>query len=462
MTETTVHTRQPYNVRAHDRGADIWSGPTDNDVIFGTVYSKGPGSYDHEEMAKVWAAAFPVMFPALAGIRNTARMAVAAAAPNALDILADIAEKAAAALPVPTIGDVSRATPDALSSPAPAVAMTVPVGWLCEDLILANEKPLLTNNRERAERRAEETYKGNPAWRVTPVYADPGAATPQADALTEAFQQRVRPWMLACFGEQIAADATERNHRFLEEALELVQSCGCAAGEAHQLVDYVYGRPVGERAQEVGGVMVTLAALCLAQVIDMHEAGETELARIWTKVDAIRAKQAAKPKNSPLPGPSATPPAGERRKRKEMEARATTAEAALSAMTAEMEAERKRYLAGIQRRHVRFYRMLGRAEEAEGALHALRHEIIEAAYKAWPDAEDVGYDAGNIIEQLASERDASQERERTLREALAGLADVMERDCDVQPCAASMAPAERYLGIARNLLQPQEPANVET
>ncbi|MFM0155696.1 hypothetical protein [Paraburkholderia sediminicola] len=34
---------------------------------------------------------------------------------------------------------------------------------------------------------------------------------------------------------------------------------------------------------------------------DMHTAGETELARIWTKVEAIRAKQVAKPKHSPLP-----------------------------------------------------------------------------------------------------------------------------------------------------------------
>lgn len=117
----------------------------------------------------------------------------------------------------------------------------------------------------------------------------------------QAFQQRVQPWMMACFGPEISADSRERNHRFLEEALELVQSCGCTASEAHQLVDYVYGRPWGEPAQEAGGVMVTLAALCLANGLDMHACGETELARIWTKVEAIRAKQAAKPKHSPLP-----------------------------------------------------------------------------------------------------------------------------------------------------------------
>lgn len=115
------------------------------------------------------------------------------------------------------------------------------------------------------------------------------------------FQDRVQPWLMECFGEMIAGDREERNHRFIEEALELVQACGCSASEAHQLVDYVFARPVGEKAQEVGGVMVTLAALCLAQDLDMAAAGETELARIWTKVEQIRAKQAAKPKYSPLP-----------------------------------------------------------------------------------------------------------------------------------------------------------------
>ncbi|VTU28852.1 hypothetical protein H6CHR_03075 [Variovorax sp. PBL-H6] len=114
-------------------------------------------------------------------------------------------------------------------------------------------------------------------------------------------QARLQPWVMACFGEMIAGDREERNHRFFEEALELVQACDCMASEAHQLVDYVFGRPAGEKAQEAGGVMITLAALCLAQGLDMHEAGETELARISTKVEQIRAKQAAKPKHSPLP-----------------------------------------------------------------------------------------------------------------------------------------------------------------
>ncbi len=126
--------------------------------------------------------------------------------------------------------------------------------------------------------------------------------------MVEEFQSKVRPWLLACFGEIIAGDREERNHRFLEEALELVQACGCTAREAHQLVDYTYGREVGFPPQEVGGVMVTLAALCLANDLDMHAAGWVELDRIWGKVEQIRAKQAAKPKYSPLPeSPHPTP-----------------------------------------------------------------------------------------------------------------------------------------------------------
>lgn len=136
------------------------------------------------------------------------------------------------------------------------------------------------------------------------------------------FQKRVGQWMLACFGDKISADRVERNHRFLEESLELVQSSGCTASEAHQLVDYVFSRAMGVLSQEVGGVMVTLAALCRANDIDMRDCGETELTRIWTKVDQIRAKQAAKPRCSPLPAqlPTPTAPMGDARPRLEIRA----------------------------------------------------------------------------------------------------------------------------------------------
>jgi len=141
------------------------------------------------------------------------------------------------------------------------------------------------------------------------MYTEPSgdalARPTRGTASEKTFQSRVEPWLLECFGAEVAGNKLERSHRMLEEALELGQAVGCTREEAHQLVDYVYGRPVGETAQEAGGVMLTLAALCRAHDIDMHEAGEKELARVWAKLDAIRAKQATKPQNSPLPG--ATP-----------------------------------------------------------------------------------------------------------------------------------------------------------
>jgi hypothetical protein len=114
------------------------------------------------------------------------------------------------------------------------------------------------------------------------------------------FQNAVFAWAAHCFGADRALDKQVRNYRFLEEALELVQACGCTQDEAHQLVNYVYGRPVGEVSQEVGGVMITLAALCAAQGADMELDGNIELARVWTKVEKIRLKDKMKPLDSPL------------------------------------------------------------------------------------------------------------------------------------------------------------------
>lgn len=122
-----------------------------------------------------------------------------------------------------------------------------------------------------------------------------------SEGVVEAFQRGVDKWMDACFNAEIKADVVERSDRFLEEALEFVQAAGYSADRAHALVDYTFGRPQGEINQEVGGVMVTLAAMCNTLGVDIGAAAETELARVWTKIDAIRAKQAAKPTGSALP-----------------------------------------------------------------------------------------------------------------------------------------------------------------
>jgi hypothetical protein len=94
---------------------------------------------------------------------------------------------------------------------------------------------------------------------------------------------------------------SERSHRFLEEAIELAQASGCTKEDARLLVEYVFDRPKGTQEQEVGGVMVTLAALCSALKLKMDDAGDKELARNWERIEAIRRKQASKPAGSPLP-----------------------------------------------------------------------------------------------------------------------------------------------------------------
>ncbi len=119
----------------------------------------------------------------------------------------------------------------------------------------------------------------------------------------QVFQTQVREWVIKCFGETIADDKLERNHRFLEEALELVQSTGCSKEDAHSLVDYVFNRPVGEVYQEIGGVMVTLSALCSANKQPLFVNAMVELNRINKPeiIEKIRIKQATKPHASALP-----------------------------------------------------------------------------------------------------------------------------------------------------------------
>jgi hypothetical protein len=118
------------------------------------------------------------------------------------------------------------------------------------------------------------------------------------------FQERVVAWGEFCFQESSMINVGERTHRFLEEALELAQSTGCSKEAAHELVEYVFNRPKGESAQEVGGVMVTLAALCNSIGTWMIRDGEMELYRINQPeiIEKIRNKNATKPKFSPLPG----------------------------------------------------------------------------------------------------------------------------------------------------------------
>lgn len=89
----------------------------------------------------------------------------------------------------------------------------------------------------------------------------------------------VRQWVVNTFGVK-AMNIEERILRFFEEAAELAQACGLSEHGAKRIISHVYSRPVGETPQEVGGVGVTLLALCAALDLSADELEYLEVSRI--------------------------------------------------------------------------------------------------------------------------------------------------------------------------------------
>jgi hypothetical protein len=116
------------------------------------------------------------------------------------------------------------------------------------------------------------------------------------DTLKGRIQERATRWAVETFPPEVVSDRRERAYRFLEEALELVQSLDIERKDAEKLVDYVFSRPVGIPSQELGGTMVTLSVLSSAIGMDMLACGVTELTRCERpEVRArIQAKQVSK------------------------------------------------------------------------------------------------------------------------------------------------------------------------
>lgn len=114
--------------------------------------------------------------------------------------------------------------------------------------------------------------------------------------MSPSFQQRVANWMRETFPRSVRVDQQERCWRFYEEAGELVQSLGMTRDQAHQMVDYTWGREVGQPSQEIGQVIVTLSALANGRDIDVQQAAENELERINTPemIAKIKEKWATK------------------------------------------------------------------------------------------------------------------------------------------------------------------------
>lgn len=146
---------------------------------------------------------------------------------------------------------------------------------------------------------------GNLFWRLESGHHQNllDAALDRVDAQQErlsgtstSYQGEAYQWCVRTFDEDYAADKAQRCARFLEEALELVQSLDMTKQGASTILDYVYGRAAGEPAQELGGTMVTLAMLAEANGLDMSTAARTELDACWRRMDRIREKSKHKPR----------------------------------------------------------------------------------------------------------------------------------------------------------------------
>jgi hypothetical protein len=108
-------------------------------------------------------------------------------------------------------------------------------------------------------------------------------------------QQQVHEWCAAAFGAEHATSIPHRAIRMCEEAIEACQAAGGARSMVHRLVDYVFDRPAGELAQEIGGVGITL--LTLAQAAGMSADAEEvrEFERVLAKpLEHFRERNEAK------------------------------------------------------------------------------------------------------------------------------------------------------------------------
>lgn len=73
-------------------------------------------------------------------------------------------------------------------------------------------------------------------------------------------QARTARWVRDAFGPETMEHLDERAARVLEEAVELAQTMGVTKTTANKIVEYVFSRPPGKWAQEIGGVGITLLA----------------------------------------------------------------------------------------------------------------------------------------------------------------------------------------------------------
>jgi len=125
------------------------------------------------------------------------------------------------------------------------------------------------------------------------------------------YQTLLNGWVHDTFTDGSAKSVPIRTFRFVEEAIELAQACDVTRTEVLRIVEYVYGRPKGDVAQEIGGAFTTLTVLCTALKVDAGEAATAEYVRIDTSemIAKISGKHGQKPDFSDAANTKKSPPA---------------------------------------------------------------------------------------------------------------------------------------------------------
>jgi hypothetical protein len=143
------------------------------------------------------------------------------------------------------------------------------------------------------ERPSTSTLTSAPALPIEP----PPSAAPSPRSSGEPSgptSSEILAWAVRTFGP-VASDRQERARRVAEEAIEVAQAEGVAAEEIHRIANRAFSRPPGDLEQEVGGLAVTLAALCANAGLDPEAAKLKEWDRISSLPESwLRRKHAAK------------------------------------------------------------------------------------------------------------------------------------------------------------------------
>jgi hypothetical protein len=104
-------------------------------------------------------------------------------------------------------------------------------------------------------------------------------------------QMKVYEWVQLAFGPEHANSVKQRAVRFFEEAIELYQAAGGDLRMAHELLDFVFGRPVGILHKEIGAVGLTLLSVAAAAEYNAEAEERMEVERVMAIDPAIMAER---------------------------------------------------------------------------------------------------------------------------------------------------------------------------